>query len=292
MLLIVVAAAVGAGWYFDVIPDAYVGVPLGIAVVVGAGGAVWLQVRHVAASPRLKVLGAVGIVLALVVGVWSPWSILGPGGQIAAADIAVDDPVLTIPPVGDGPAAYRVYFHGEPAYGSTSTAVNLTLEARPGTEPLHRLGRLDTQTTKGSGRGGGKEVKRRDLVWPVVADLSAGGRVITHEPQRGTLSWPAHVEVHTAPPSPVLPAVAGGVIALFALIIEATNRRRQRSWLSTLAASAPIFTVLFGVWFAPGHITAAVFGAALVAAVGGTLVSYSLLPLFRMKLAPPAPAET
>ncbi len=133
-------------------------------------------------------------------------------------------------------------------------------------------------------------MKRRDLVWPVEADLSAGGRVIAHETQPGTLSWPAHLEVHHAPPSPTLPAVVGGVVLLFALVIEATNKRRARSWLSTLAAATPIFTVLFGVWFTPGHLTAAIFGASLVAAVGGTLLSYALLPLFRSRLAPPAPS--
>lgn len=294
LLLIVVAAAVGAGWYFDLIPDAYVGVPLGALVLVGASVAVWLQVRHTAPSPRLKLLGGIAIVAASAVALWSPWSILGPGGKVAGADIAVEEPVLTIPPTGHGPEAYRVYFHGAPAFGSTSTSVNLTLEGRPGTEPLHRLGRLDTQRTKGNGRRGGQEVKRRDLVWPVVADLTEGGRLVAREPKPGTLSWPAHLEVRHAPPSPVLPVAVGGVIALLALGVEATNRRRQRSWLSTLAAATPIFSVLFGVWFAPGHITAAVFGAGLVAAVGGTVVSYSLLPLFRSKLAPPPPplAET
>jgi|GEM_PF-3472829 len=288
VLLIVVAAAVGAGWYFDLIPDVFAGVALGVAALVGASVVVWLQVRHAAASPRLKALGGIAIVAAAAVALWSPWSILGPGGQIASADVGVDAPTLAVPPTGDGAAPYRVYFHGAPAYGSTSTSVNLELDGLPGGEPLRRVGRLDTQKSKSE--RGSREVKRRDLVWPVTADLSRGGRVIVHETEAATLSWPVHVEVRHAPPSPVLPAVAGGVILLFALGIEATNRRRERSWLSTLAAGTPIFTVLFGVWFAPGHLTAAVFGAALVAALGGTLLSYTLLPLFRMKLAPPPPA--
>lgn len=290
LLLIVVAVGVGAAWYFDLIPDAAVGIPLGAGALAVAAAMVWTHVRAVAPSPLLRHLGTAVIGAAVVVALWSPWRILGPGGEIVSADLTEEIPALEIPPTGDGPDHYRVYFHGAPAFGSDSAAVNLELDGKPGTQPAMRLGRLDTQQTKGSGRGGGRPVKRRDLVWPVQADLSAGGRVIAHETQAGTLSWPAHLEVHHAPPSPTLPAAVGGIVLLFALVIEATNKRRARSWLSTLAAASPIFTLLFGVWFTPGHLTAAVFGATLVAAVGGTLLSYALLPLFRSRLAPPAPA--
>ena len=288
VVLIVVAGTLGALWYFNVIPDAVVGGALGVAVLVGAVGAVWHQVRHAAPGSTLKRLGLVVITAATLVALWSPWVLLGPGGEIAGADITEGAPALAIPATGGGPDPYRVYFHGTPAYWSSTASVNLALDGKPGTLRATRLGRLDTQTAQGQGQGGGREVKRRDLVWPVVADLSVGGQVIVHESEPGTLSWPAHVEVHHAPPAPALPLAAGGAVLLFALVVEATNKRRQRSWISTFAAASPLATILFGAWYAPGHLTATVFGAALVSAIGGTVVSYSLLPLFRMRLAPPA----
>ena len=290
VLLIAVAGLAGLAWYFGWVPDAAIGAPLGLGAASAAAVAVGLRVRVAAASPFVARLSWATLAGALAVALWSPWVVLGPGGELAGADLTVEAASVTVPPTGDGPDRYRVYFHGRPAFGSANASVHLELAA-PGAAgaKASRTGRLDTQQLQ-SGRGGGKAVQRRDIAWPLTFDLSAGATLSVREDPPASVAWPTHVEIHRAPPLPAAPIAAGLAVTLLALALEAQNKRRARSWLSTLAAASPFYTLLFGLWYAPGNLTATVFGATLVSAVGGTIVSYGLLPLFRRRLAPPLPA--
>lgn len=290
LLLIVVAALAVLVWYLEWVPDGVFGLALGALVAVVAAVAVGARVVAHAATPAARWVGLLVVFGSLALAGWSPWRLLGPDAVVAAGDVGEDGGRVALPGVGAGKDAYRVYLHGEPHYGKADAELRLTLWTRPGEAHVVRHGRVDTRQS-GQGRAA-RTVRHHDLSWDVAADLSEGGRIEVHEVSERQLEWPVHVELRRAP-APVGLALTGGALLLaLGLLVERRATKRQRMWLTTLAVATPLFTALFGLWFSPGNLTKAVFGAALAATLIGAFVSYPLLAVARRIGARPPPAST
>lgn len=289
LLLIVVAGLAVLVWYLEWVPDGVFGAALGLLVAAAAGVVVGAKVVTHAASRAARWLGLLAVVGSLALAAWSPWRLLGPDAVVAAGDVARDGGRVELAAVGAGRDAYRVYLHGEPHYGKADAELRLTLWGRPGDSHVVRQGRVDTRQS-GQGRAA-RTVAHHDLSWDVAADLSAGGRIEVHEISERQLEWPVHLELRRAPAPTGVALGVGALLLVLGLFVERRAARKQRMWLTTLAVAAPVFTALFGLWFSPGNLTKAVFGAALAATLIGAFVSYPMLAVARRVGARP-PAET
>ncbi|PIE20157.1 MAG: hypothetical protein CSA66_01215 [Proteobacteria bacterium] len=284
LLIIALAGLAGLAWYLEWVPDVVVGVALAAALALAAAGAVAYRMWERCRSPRLRYLAGALIAGSVALAAWSPTLLVGPGATRFEAELTREAPTADLPALGSGADDYRLYLHGAPYTGKGEARVSLALWGAPGDPHIAKRGKLRKVTTGGGAGQKSRTVESHDLTWLISVDLSSGGRVEVEELSDKTLRWPVKVSLGRAPAPSAIAGGLGGLLLVLALLVETRVTKGLRTWLSTLAASAPGFTILFGLWYSPGHLTETVFGAALVALVIGTVISYPLLAIARRVL--------
>ncbi|MCB9734720.1 MAG: hypothetical protein H6745_19215 [Deltaproteobacteria bacterium] len=276
---IVVAGLLILAWYLGWIPDVVTGLVLLLGAIVAGVAVVGLRTRALALSAQGRNLGYAALVGGVVLALLAPWSLMGPGSDKGSGETSESGQVLTFAPQGSGPGSYELYVHGQPSLNHNEVALKLALTEAATGKTYHRRATFEAHT-QGRGRRA-TSIKRYDDAWPVVADLSKGATLTMIPDNNAAIAWPVHYELHGAPLSPAWYLVPMVAVLALALVAERKTRRRERTGLTIFVATAGVFGVLFGIWYAPGRLTTTVFGAALVATVGGALIAYPALALAR-----------
>lgn len=267
-------------WYLGWIPDVVTGLILLVGALGAAAAFVGLRTRALGLTAWRRQLGyavlAGGVVLALL----APWSLMGPGSDMGSGQTSRSGEPLAIAAQGSGPAKYELFVHGQPFLNHREVVLKLALTETATGKTYQRSATFEAHT-----QGGGRRavtIKRFDDAWPLVADLSRGATLTVVPGDAVAVAWPVQYELRGAPLGVLWYLVPMVALLGLALVAERQTRRRERTGLTTFVATAGLFGVLFGIWYAPSRMTTTVFGSALVATIGGAIIAYPALAFARI----------
>ena len=280
VLVIAVAGAVGALGWFEVIPDAALGLVVLLAAAVVPTLLVVVQATGSLVRPRRRAAAAVAVLGSLAVAAVVPWQALGPDAVLAEGAIEHDGGSLALPEIGSGESRYVFFIHGEPGGSSPSAEVDLRLLPTGARRPRVHTAQFTTAKQVGLERRA-QGTDHHDLSWPLKADLSRGAGLTAAAKGSGRLRWPILVSLHGVPAGVAPLLLAGLPFLLLGLWLDATCRSVRRSRLAMIAGGAIALGVLFGQLYVPGGATRAAVISVLLAGVAGAAPALLLTSIAR-----------